>query len=92
MFREGPGGFTGGLSAGKYMAITGAPSATATRDLGDLAEKGALVRTGERKAIRDHLPVPVRATPYITINKVGRFCRRIAPAFAKVCITASFYR
>ena len=52
MFREGPEGFKGGLSAGNYSTITGAPSATTTRDLQDLTEKGALVRTGERRHAR----------------------------------------
>ncbi|NTU56507.1 MAG: Fic family protein, partial [Anaerolineales bacterium] len=55
MFREGPEGFTGGLSAEKYISITGASRATATRDLQDLVGKGALVRTGERKHTRYHL-------------------------------------
>jgi Fic family protein len=53
--REGPEGFTGGLSAEKYINITGAPRATATRDLQDLVSKGALVRMGERKHTRYHL-------------------------------------
>jgi len=44
IFREGPEGFIGGLSAEKYIAITGAPRATATRDLQDLVGKGALLR------------------------------------------------
>jgi Fic family protein len=52
MFREGPEGFKGGLSAGNYSTITGASPATTTRDLTDLTEKGALVRTGERKHAR----------------------------------------
>ena len=52
MFREGPEGFQGGLSAGNYSTITGAPPATTTRDLVDLVEKGALVRTGERRHAR----------------------------------------
>jgi Fic family protein len=55
MFREGPEGFTGGLSAEKYINITGATRATATRDLQDLVAKGALLRTGERKHTRYHL-------------------------------------
>jgi Fic family protein len=52
IFREGPDGFKGGLSAGNYSTITGASPATTTRDLADLTEKGALVRTGERKHAR----------------------------------------
>ncbi len=42
----GPHGFEGGMSAKKYMVITGASNATATRDLQDLAEKHILVPTG----------------------------------------------
>ena len=55
LFREGPGGFTGGLSAENYLAITGTSRATATRDLHDLVEKGALTRTGERRYTRYQL-------------------------------------
>lgn len=32
MLEEGPDGFEGGMSAKKYMTITGASKATATRD------------------------------------------------------------
>ncbi len=52
MFREGVEGFQGGLSAGNYMSITGAPRATATRDLRGLVAAGALFRTGERRHAR----------------------------------------
>jgi Fic family protein len=52
MFRVGPEGFRGGLSARNYSTITGTSPATATRDLADLVEKGALIRTGERKHAR----------------------------------------
>jgi Fic family protein len=52
MFREGPGGFKGGLSADNYLKISGTSRATATRDLQDLVEKGALSRTGERRHTR----------------------------------------
>ena len=52
LFREGPEGFIGGLSAEKYIGITGATRATATRDLQDLVSKGALLRRGERKHTR----------------------------------------
>lgn len=55
MFREGIDGFKGGMSAEKYIAITGASRATATRDLADLAAKGALTKTGERRHTRYHL-------------------------------------
>lgn len=52
MFREGPRGFVGGLSAGNYGTITGASPATATRDLNELVELEALTRAGERKHTR----------------------------------------
>lgn len=52
LFREGPDGFVGGLSAKNYMSITGAKIATTTRDLNDLVKKNILKRTGERKATR----------------------------------------
>jgi Fic family protein len=55
LFREGPSGFKGGLSASKYSTITGASPATTTRDLADLTDKGALIRTGERKYARYQL-------------------------------------
>lgn len=47
MFKEGIGGFKGGLSAENYISISRTSRATATRDLQDLVEKGALTRTGE---------------------------------------------
>jgi Fic family protein len=52
MFSEGLEGFKGGMSAGNYSTITGASPATTTRDLADLVEKAALIRTGERKHAR----------------------------------------
>jgi len=61
IMNEGPAGFKGGLSAGNYCAITGASPATATRDLTDLVEKGALVRSGALKQARYTLnlsPIP----------------------------------
>ncbi|MBU2581129.1 MAG: Fic family protein [Alphaproteobacteria bacterium] len=57
MFREGPEGFRGGLSAENYIRITETSRATATRDLQDLVEKGALKRTGERRHTRYWLPM-----------------------------------
>ena len=56
LMRAGVDGFVGGLSAGKYMALTGAPAATAGRDLAGLVEMGALCRTGQLKGTRYWLP------------------------------------
>jgi Fic family protein len=72
MFKEGPDGFKGGLSAGKYSTITGASPATATRDLVDLTEKGALVRTGELRHARYYLSVPLKPIPRVTVSEDGR--------------------
>lgn len=52
MFQEGPEGFKGGMSAKKYSAITGVSKATATRDLHDLTEMGALQKIGEGPGTR----------------------------------------
>jgi Fic family protein len=57
MFEEGSEGFKGGMSAEKYIRITEASRATATRDLQDLVEKGALIRHGELKHTRYFLGV-----------------------------------
>jgi Fic family protein len=57
MFAAGPDGFVGGLSAANYMTITGAPTATTTRDLAALVGLGALLRTGENKGTRYQLPI-----------------------------------
>ena len=58
MFREGPDGFKGGLSAENYIAITGTSRATATRDLQDMVEIAALTREGERRYTRYWLNLP----------------------------------
>ncbi len=52
IFKEGTMGFKGGLSAENYISITGTSRATATRDLQQLVEIGALTRTGERRHTR----------------------------------------
>jgi Fic family protein len=62
MFREGVDGFKGGLSANNYVTITGASASTATRDLSELVEWGALMRVGERRHTRYHLNVKNRAS------------------------------
>jgi Fic family protein len=59
MFREGIDGFKGGLSAENYIAVTQTSRATATRDLQDLVEKGALTKTGELRHTRYHLNLQV---------------------------------
>lgn len=52
MFREGPDGFRGGLSAGNYVSITQTSTATATRDLRELVTLGAFTKTGSHKSTR----------------------------------------
>lgn len=47
MLEEGPKGFEGGINAGKYGSLTQVAKATATRDLQDLLEKGAIILLGE---------------------------------------------
>ena len=55
VFAEGPQGFQGGLSAKNYIAIAKTTRATATRDLADLVEKGALVQSGALRHTRYRL-------------------------------------
>jgi Fic family protein len=57
MFKEGPEGFAGGLSADNYLSITRTSRATATRDLNELVEMDALSKTGERRHTRYHLNI-----------------------------------
>jgi Fic family protein len=45
--KEGPKGFEGGINAGKYITISKASKATATRDLQDLLAKGTIVLLGD---------------------------------------------
>lgn len=52
LFREGPDGFQGGLSSENYVSITHTSTATATRDLRELVEMGALTKTGKLKGTR----------------------------------------
>lgn len=64
-------GFHGGLSAANYIAITGASTATATRDLSDLVEKGALNRTGALRHARYHPTIPLRPTQRVVVDEDG---------------------
>lgn len=59
MFLEGLDGFKGGLSAENYIKITKTSKATATRDLHDLVEKKALIKTGELKGTRYFLNIKI---------------------------------
>ena len=72
MFREGPEGFEGGMSAKKYSTIAETPPATTTRDLAGLVEAGALVRSGELKHTRYVLNIPQSNIPAIAIDEAGR--------------------
>jgi len=68
LMSAGTDGFVGGLSASKYMALTGAPAATARRDLASLVELGALRRTGQLKGTRYWL-ISGRAVANTTIDR-----------------------
>lgn len=61
IFKEGLGGFKDGLNRDKYAKISGAPTATATRDLAELVEIGAFTKTGELKGTRYHLALKEQA-------------------------------
>lgn len=63
MFAAGPEGFTGGMSAKKYMAITRTSKATATRDLQQLTAIGALVANGQGKSTSYNLPINDEKAP-----------------------------
>lgn len=59
VFDEGPEGFTGGLTAKKYMAITKVSKATATRDLQFLTELGAIKLMGGGRSTHYEVCLPV---------------------------------
>ncbi|MBI1306018.1 MAG: DUF4172 domain-containing protein [Bacteroidetes bacterium] len=50
MFEEGPDGFVGGMNVRKYISITKASKATATRDLQMLLETGAVLSQGKARS------------------------------------------
>lgn len=56
LFREGSDGFKGGLSAENYIRITATSRATATRDLVEMIQLGALRKTGMLRHTRYYLP------------------------------------
>lgn len=55
MFDAGIHGFEGGMSAKKYIAITGTSKATATRDLQQLYEMDAFQQIGKGRSVRYEL-------------------------------------
>lgn len=55
MLKEGSKGFSGGMSAKKYMTITGTSKATATRDLQELFAIKALKKIGEGRNVHYEL-------------------------------------
>ena len=72
MFREGPDGFEGGMSAKKYSTIAETAPATTTRDLVGLVEVGALIRSGELKHTRYALNIPTSNIPDISVDENGK--------------------
>lgn len=58
MLEAGPGHFEGGMTVRKYRALTGASSATASRDLADLASAGLLARAGAGRSTRYDIAIP----------------------------------
>lgn len=79
MMERGSTGFEGGMTASKYMAITRASPATATRDLAGLAELRALVPHGARRHMRYELQLPVRPVPTITVLPTGAIVETVSP-------------
>jgi Fic family protein len=75
MFKEGIDRFKGGLSADNYISISKTSRATATRDLQDLVEKGALTKTGELRHTRYYLNLPGTAPMENEITEVTRHRR-----------------
>lgn len=70
LFAAGPDGLLGGMSAANYMKITGAPPATATRDLAALTAMDAVRRTGENKATRYHLNVTNAPVSVVNVGDI----------------------
>jgi len=58
MLEKGPEGFSGGMNARKYVALTKVSKATATRDLQFLAEVGVLRPIGKGRSARYDLILP----------------------------------
>lgn len=80
LLREGPSGFTGGLSAGNYVSITKTSTATASRDLADMVKKGALTRSGDRKRTRYAAAIPSRPVPEFVVAPNGDVLEKRPPS------------
>ncbi|MEO7028766.1 MAG: Fic family protein [Acidobacteriaceae bacterium] len=76
IMEEGPQGFRGGLSAGNYSTITGASPSTSTRDLAELVELNALVRSGELRHTRYALHLPLHPVVSLHIDQAGNLLDR----------------
>lgn len=70
MLEEGPHGFSGGISAKKYSAITGASKATATRDLTQLFDWGVLKQIGSGRST--HYEIRLEQTDPKQKSQLGR--------------------
>lgn len=70
MLREGPDGFKGGLSAANYISLTGATSATTTRDLQDLVKKSVLIRSGRLKSTRYFLDLDLSPVSKVSVDDI----------------------
>lgn len=62
MMRAGKKGFEGGMSAKKYMTLTGVSKATATRDLQHLLAIDAFKQVGSGRSVRYDLNFPSPAS------------------------------
>ena len=80
ILREGPEGFKGGLSASNYISITGAATATASRDLADMVAQDAFIRTGTTRHARYRANIPARPVARISIDARGRIVDTAADA------------
>lgn len=56
----------------KSSPITGTSAPTATRDLADMVEKGALMRSGERRHARYRANIELRPVLPVLIDEKGR--------------------
>mgnify|MGYP002725580943 CR=1 FL=1 len=72
IYAEGRKGFEGGLSTKNYETIAKCPTRTASRDLADLMEKGALVRHGGGRSTRYELAI-VESSTLLTFTESYSF-------------------